>query len=94
MKLVISETQYNRIFNKQKTKLVVTETQYERLLLEATLNNTINQTKSGDIIKLGDKSGNILTFEVVDAFSGQVLMINKDAGVYKNNFFFSINYLS
>jgi hypothetical protein len=88
MKLVISETQYNRIFNKQKTKLVVTETQYERLLLEATLNNTINQTKSGDIIKLGDKSGNILTFEVVDAFSGQVLMINKDAGVYKNNFFF------
>jgi hypothetical protein len=88
MKLVISETQYNRIFSKQKTKLVVTETQYERLLLENALNNTINQTKSGDIIKLTDKSGNILTFEVIDAFSGQVLMVNKDAGVYKNNFFF------
>lgn len=87
MKLVISESQYNRIFNKKKTKIIVTESQYQKLLIENNMNKVIQNTQTGDIIKLTDKSGNELTFEVIDAFSGHILMVNKDEGVFKNAYF-------
>lgn len=87
MKLVITESQYNRIFNKKKTKLVITESQYSRLLLEANMGNSINQVKDGDAIKLIDKKGSELYFKVIDSIGGQLLMINCNDGVYKNSFF-------
>ena len=37
MKLILSESQYNRIFNNKKKKIVVTESQYDRLLNESDL---------------------------------------------------------
>jgi hypothetical protein len=87
MKLVITESQYNRIFNKKKSKLIITESQYNRLLLEANMQNSINQVKEGDAIKLIDKKGSELYFKVIDSISGQLLMINCNDGVYKNSFF-------
>ena len=87
MKLVITESQYNRIFNKKKAKLVITEGQYNRLLLEAKMGDSINQVNDGDAIKLIDKKGTELYFKVIDSIGGQLLMINCNDGVYKNSFF-------
>ena len=88
MKLVITESQYDRVFNKTKTKLVITEAQYNKLLLESNMTNTISKITDGDAIKLIDKSGNELFFKVLDAFSGHILMVNCNDGVMKNNFYF------
>jgi hypothetical protein len=88
MKLIINEVQYDRLFNKKKTKLVITEEQFNRLISESDMTKVINNIRTGDLIKLTDKSGNLLTFEVIDAFSGKVIMVNKDTGVYKNQIFF------
>lgn len=88
MKLVITESQYNRVFNKSKTKLVITESQYNRLLLEQNMSNTISKIEQGDAIKLVDSSDNELFFKVLDSFSGHILMVNCNDGVYKNSYFF------
>lgn len=90
MKLVITENQYNRLFNKPKTKLVISESQLRVLIVE-NMNKVIQQIQTGDKLKLVDKSGNELNFDVLDAFSGQILMSNKDQGVYKNMYFFITN---
>lgn len=87
MKLVITESQYNRLFNKKKSKLIITESQYNRLLLEANMKNSINQVKEGDAIKLIDDKGQELYFKVIDSIGGQLIMVNCNDGVYKNSFF-------
>tara|TARA_B100000927_G_scaffold258117_1_gene226380 strand:+ start:1078 stop:2610 length:1533 start_codon:yes stop_codon:yes gene_type:complete len=88
MKLVITESQYNRVFNKIKTKLVITESQYNKILLESNMTKTISKIEEGDAIKLIDKSNNELFFKVLEAFSGKIIMINCNDGVMKNNFYY------
>lgn len=88
MKLVINESQYNRVFNKPKTKLVITESQYNRLILEQKMSDAIRKIKAGDAIMVTTLGGSELHFKVIDAFSGQILMINCNNGVHKNEFWF------
>ena len=86
-KIIINETQYNRLFNKpKKQKVIITESQLN-LIVEANMTNTIQKIESGDVFTLVDKKRNELNFKVVLAFSGLLLMINCNEGVYKNMYF-------
>jgi len=90
MKLVLSESQYNRIFNNKKRKMVVTESQYNRLLNESDLSNNFSKIKKFDIIKIdmGDSRNSTLHFRVMYINSNEIIMINCNNGVYKNAYFY------
>lgn len=87
MKLVLSESQYNRIFNNKKRKIVVTESQYNRLLSESDLGDNFSKIKKFDIIKIDMPSGN-LHFRVMSMTSNGLIMINCNNGVHKNAYFY------
>jgi len=90
MKLVLSESQYNRIFNNKKRKMVVTESQYNRLLNESDLSNNFSKIKKFDIIKIDmdDSRHSTLHFRVMYINSNEIIMINCNNGVYKNAYFY------
>lgn len=88
MKLVITESQYNRFFNKPKNKLIITESQYNKLVLEQNISNAIKKINAGDAVTVTLLSGSELSFKIIDAFSGQILMVNCNNGVHKNEFWF------
>ena len=87
MKLILSESQYNRIFNNKKKKIVVTESQYDRLLNESDLSNSFDKIKKFDIIKIDMPSGD-LHFRVMSMTSNGLIMINCNNGVHKNAYFY------
>ena len=90
MKLVLSESQYNRIFNNKKRKIVVTESQYNRLLNESDLSDGFTKIKKFDIIKIDmdDSRHSTLHFRVMYINSNEIIMINCNDGVYKNAYFY------
>jgi hypothetical protein len=90
MKLVLSESQYNRIFNNKKRKIVVTESQYNRLLNESDLSDGFTKIKKFDIIKIDmdDSRYSTLHFRVMYINSNEIIMINCNDGVYKNAYFY------
>ena len=87
MRLILNESQYNRLFNKQKKKLVINESQYKRLILEANTTNSILSIDKTDIVKL-TSGENTLHFKVVAKNGGELIMINCNDGVYKNAYFY------
>lgn len=94
MKLIITESQYNRVFNKPKTKLVITESQYKMLLAEAEivdLSKIIQKLKINDEILLHFKNNDTLKFKVYNAFSGLLILFNDDEGIFKNNYYQVLN---
>lgn len=86
-KLIINESQYNRLFGK-RTKLVITESQYNKLLAEENMANSIKKISNGDVLQIVDGKGEKLHFRVIDAYAGQIIMINCNDGVFKNSYFF------
>ena len=89
MKLILNESQYNRIFNNKKRKIVVTESQYDRLLNESTA-SFMSKLKVGSLLKVDRESGGnkeVLTFRVISKDYNYIVMINCDNGVYKNAYF-------
>lgn len=88
MKLILNESQYNRIFNTKKRKLVITESQYKRLLVEANVSNSLLDIDKSDTIKLVTKGGDKLHFKVVAKNGNEIMMINCNDGVYKNAYFY------
>tara|TARA_Y100000389_G_C17448522_1_gene513153 strand:+ start:529 stop:2073 length:1545 start_codon:yes stop_codon:yes gene_type:complete len=90
MKLVLSESQYNRIFNNKKRKIVVTESQYNRLLNESDLSDGFTKIKKFDIIKIEMEGSedSTLHFRVMYINSNEIIMINCNNGVYKNAYFY------
>ena len=86
MKLVLTESQYNRIFNNKKRKLVITESQYRKILNEASSNMLLSMEK-GDTLELIDKSNNKLSFKIIMKTGNEIIMINCNDGVYKNAYF-------
>ena len=87
MKLILTESQYNRIFNNKKRKLVITESQYRILLNEASSNMLLSIEK-GETLQLVDKSDNKLHFKVIIKSGNEIIMINCNDGVYKNAYFY------
>jgi len=89
MKLILNESQYNRIFNNKKRKVVVTESQYNRLLNEST-SSFMSKVKVGNILKVTRESSGkkeVLTFRIVAKDYNNVVMVSCDKGVYKNAYF-------
>tara|TARA_B100000497_G_scaffold70005_1_gene78735 strand:+ start:1704 stop:3164 length:1461 start_codon:yes stop_codon:yes gene_type:complete len=89
MKLILNESQYNRIFNNKKRKVVVTESQYNRLLNEST-SSFISKVKVGNILKVTRESSGgkeVLTFRVISKDYNNIVMVSCDSGVYKNAYF-------
>jgi len=92
MKIILSESQYNRIFNNKKRKLIITESQYKSILNEVELSSNFNKyfsrIKDNDIIKLTDGNKQSLHFRVITTKPGELIMINCNDGVYKNSYFY------
>lgn len=86
MKIILSESQYNRLFNNKKRKLVITENQYKKLLIE-TVEFDFNKIRVGNIIKI-TKNNDDLHFRVISKDYNYIIMINCNDGVYKNAYFF------
>lgn len=92
MKIILSESQYNRLFNNKKRKLIITENQYKKLLFEANLHSQFSKIKLYDIIKLNQKQQNgqsiSLHFRVKDIDPSKgLIMVNCNNGIYKNAYF-------
>lgn len=88
-KLILTESQYNRIFNSKKRKLVITETQYKRLLSEIELKNNL---VGGDMLKVTLKSGTEQILKIVDGFSDQIFMIDCNNAIDKNYIYKLVDY--
>jgi ribosomal protein S13 len=88
-KLILTESQYNRIFNSKKRKLVITESQYKRLLSEIELKNNL---VGGDMLKVTLKSDVEQILKIVDGFSDQIFMIDCNNAINKNYIYKLIDY--
>ena len=88
-KLILTESQYNRIFNSKKRKLVITETQYKRLLSEIELKNNL---VGGDMLKVTLKRGTEQILKIVDGFSDQIFMVDCNNAIDKNYIYKLIDY--
>ena len=86
MRLILNESQYDRIFNKNKRKLVITENQYNKLLFESKSSNSLLGVDKSDAIVLVT-GNNKLYFKVVSKSGNEFIMINCNDGVYKNAYF-------
>ena len=92
MKVVINEAQYNRLFNKPKTKLIITESQFNRLMVEEEVMKTFKDINLNDILKITKVNGDELHFKVItDDNSGRFFLVNGDGAVHKNKYFFVTN---
>lgn len=88
MKVVINETQYNRLFNKPKTKLIISESQFNRLMVESELKKSFDEIRIHDKILITKENGDELHFKVLDSMAGHITMLNTDTSVYKDHLFF------
>jgi len=88
-KLILTESQYNRIFNSKKRKLVITESQYNKLLSEIELKNNL---VGGDMLKVTLKSDVEQILKIVDGFSDQIFMIDCNDAIDKNYIYKLIDY--
>lgn len=88
MKVVINEAQYNRLFNKQKTKLILTESQFNRLMVEEEMMKSLKEVNLNDIIRITKVNDDELHFKVISEDNGRLFLVNGDGAVYKNRYFF------
>jgi hypothetical protein len=88
MKLIITEHQYEKLFNNKKRKLIVTESQYSKILSEDNVTKALNNIKDGQAIKLTDAKGSEMYFKVLGVLDNAITVINCNPGsVYVNTFF-------
>ena len=52
MRLILKESQYDRIFNNKKRKLIITESQYNKLLFESVLTDNLGELEVSDAIEV------------------------------------------
>lgn len=78
MKLIISESQYNKLINNKSSnkKLIITESQYKSLLFEVKFGSNFNNISKDNGVKIDDVNGNKFKFKVVDVIGGQLLLQN------------------
>ena len=88
-KLILTESQYKRIFNSKKIKLVITESQYNELLSEIELKNNL---VGGDILNITLKGGVEQILKIVDGFSDQIFMIDCNDAIDKNYIYKLVDY--
>jgi len=86
MKLILNETQYQRLFNNKKRKLVISESQYKRLILEGK-SSGLASIEVFDVLHLISKSNDVLYFKVIDKSNKGLILINCNDGVHKNAYF-------
>ena len=86
MRLILKESQYDRIFNNKKRKLIITESQYDKLIFESVLKDnllTVEKSDAIEVVRGKDK----MFFKVVSKNGNEFMMISCDDGVYKNAYF-------
>ena len=95
-KLILTESQYNRIFNSKKRKLVITESQYNTLLSEIELKNNL---VVGDILKFiwkrpddDDDNGSEMILKVVYRVSDQIFMVDCAEWISKQYIYKLVDY--
>tara|TARA_R110000851_G_scaffold160143_7_gene303371 strand:+ start:2095 stop:4044 length:1950 start_codon:yes stop_codon:yes gene_type:complete len=95
-KLILTEDQYNRIFNSKKRKLVITESQYNTLLSEIELKDNL---VVGDILKFiwkrpddDDDNGSEMILKVVYRVSDQIFMVDCAEWISKQYIYKLIDY--
>ena len=95
-KLILTESQYNRIFNSKKRKLVITESQYNKLLSEIELKNNL---VVGDILKFiwerpddDDDNGSEMILKVVYRVSDQIFMVDCAEWISKQYIYKLVDY--
>jgi len=86
MRLILKESQYDRIFNNKKRKLIITESQYNKLLFESVLTDNLGELEVSDAIEVV-RGEDRMFFKVVSKNGNEFMMINCDNGVYKNAYF-------
>lgn len=89
MKLILTESQYNKLLDTiiPNKKLIITESQYKRLILEANSQIVFNKIKGGQAFKINAGSKEF-KFEVISSNDAQLLVKNTNDGRYANVYFF------
>ena len=89
MKLILTESQYNKLLDTiiPNKKLTITESQYNRLILEANSQIVFNKIKDGQAFKI-TTGGKEFKFEVISSNDAQLLVKNTNDGRYTNVYFF------
>lgn len=89
MKLILTESQYNKLLDTiiPNKKLIITESQYKRLILEANSQIVFNKIQGGQAFKI-KASNKIYEFEVIDSDDARLLVRNLNDGRYTNVYFF------
>lgn len=79
MRLILTESQYNKLLGTIITnkKLTITESQYKRLILEANSQDVFSEIKPGQAFKI-KASGKDFKFEIIDSKNGQLLVKSLD----------------
>ena len=79
MKLILTESQYNKLLDTiiPNKKLTITESQYNRLIVEAYSQDVFSEIKPGQAFKI-KASGKDFKFEIIDSKNGQLLVKSLD----------------
>jgi hypothetical protein len=80
MKIILTESQYNKLLDDSKKKVVITESQYNKLLTEIYMTENINEIKKNNSIVINKENDDKLFFEVIDSENGGLLMVNTNKG--------------
>lgn len=79
MKLILTESQYNKLLDTiiPNKKLTITESQYNRLIVESNSQDVFSEIKPGQAFKI-KASGKDFKFEIIDSKNGQLLVKSLD----------------
>lgn len=80
MKIILTESQYNKLLADSKKKVIITESQYKKLLTEIYMTENINEIKKNNSIIINKQNNDKLFFEVIDSSDGDLLMVNTNKG--------------
>lgn len=80
MKIILTESQYNKLLADSKKKVIITESQYKKLLTEIYMTENINEIKKNNSIVINKENDDKLFFEVIDSANGGLLMVNTNKG--------------
>ena len=80
MKIILTESQYNKLLADSKKKVIITESQYNKLLTEIYMTENINEIKKNNSIVINKENDDKLFFKVVDSSGGNLLMVNTNKG--------------